>query len=163
MDHAEFREKMEEILNRLSSADQAPYYYYWKKILDSIVAEYEESMPKKRSSLADIVNRTRASSNLDLSTAIVYYKNVYEKSLAVTTEEIRKAYFELQRPAPENLTQNLRELASDKYDKRIVFRAGLASITMEGRKYIEKLLNVYELDTQPDRSSVKDVDADYNP
>jgi hypothetical protein len=131
----------------------------YKELLDSVNSEYKESCEATSQSavgisLLDFIGRVHPSSNLDTTTAIIYYKTLFEGSSAVGLDDIHTAYSDLQRTPPANLVQTLRELSSVKYGNRIVFKGGLASLAEEGHRFIKEQLDNYDNNSRFDESEI---------
>jgi hypothetical protein len=145
----QFREKMEQIVN---------LYLWWRKnevprceeLFNALVDALLEGRSGKlvaspEMTLQEFCDRVRPSSNLDITTAIIYYRTHHEQLSSITEADIREAYSELERTPPANLLQCLRDLSSSKYN-RISYRGGRATIKSDGREFIRNQLEHYEMD-----------------
>jgi len=107
-------------------------------LLSAIEADHGIVDKSCNDGLFKFIDNMKLTSNLDRTTAIVYYKTVREKIDSLSELDIQNAYVLIKRKVP--TTQNLRELSSAKYDKRIDFRDGRIRLTETGKKYIEDKL-----------------------
>lgn len=99
--------------------------------------ETKEDVEVSADKLRNFVNSTKVTTVVDLATAIIYFFCEKMGREFVELEEVKDAFFDIRRSPPSSLMATLRDLSSIKYDNRIVFRLGKASIASNGIDFIK--------------------------
>ena len=135
-------------------------------LFDALMAEYNGRQSEIVETIADFVGKLHLTSRLSLNMAIVYYYIEIGRKTSVNVEDIRQAYFDLKKTPPpkESISHDLRELASVKKNgARVIFRAGEARLTDNGRNFISGMLEAMSIcDETPDDENATVISHDFS-
>ena len=109
-----------------------------------LIKNLDLASTKTRLGLKEFVNSINPTSNINITTTILYYmQNVYRYHEGITKDIIFTCWRELGLKLPSNLTANLRDICCSKYGYANVFK-GIYSITTRGINFVEhKLMKTY--------------------
>ena len=133
--------KINEILSRENSSENKNKTKKVSKVKQfQLIKDLDLSTTASRKGLKDFVNEANPTSNINITTTIIYYmQQIYEYVGDINGDIIFTCWRELGSKIPNNLTGNLRDICSSKYGYANV-ENGNYSITTRGINLVEHTL-----------------------
>lgn len=133
--------KINEILSRENSSESRTKTRKASKVKQfQLIKDLDLSTTTSRKGLKDFVNEAKPTSNINITTTIIYYmQQIYEYAGDINGDAIFTCWRELGTKIPNDLAGNLRDVCSSKYGYANV-ENGNYSITTRGINLIEHTL-----------------------
>lgn len=133
--------KINEILSRENSSENKTKTKRASKVKQfQLIKDLDLSTTASRKGLKDFVNEVKPTSNINITTTIIYYmQQIYEYTGDINGDIIFTCWRELGTKIPNDLAGNLRDICSSKYGYANV-ESGNYSITTRGINLIEHTL-----------------------
>lgn len=133
--------KINEILSRDNSSDnRVKIRRTYKSKQYQLIKDLDLSTTLSRKGLKDFVNEVKPTSNINITTTIIYYmQQIYEYTGGINGDIVFTCWRELDLKIPNDLAENLRDICSSKYGY-VSVESGNYKITTRGINLIEHTL-----------------------